>query len=511
MIIHKSGNKKWINRHETFEQPINDLYDLANRNTGDILADYNDTTESIQEIIQQAIDSGTTLRVLGGEWSWTKIAATNGILLNTKPLNITFKISQQNLSPSCAKSPEDSYFSQCGTSVKELSDRLRKRNRSLKTSGASNGQTIVGAMSTGTHGSAIDVGSIQDCVVGLHIIVSPTRHVWLERKSNPIVSQSFVSNIKATLVQDDSLFNAALVCFGSFGFIHGVMIETDPLFLYRCYRLKVDSGDDLYDLMETLNFERTSVALPFGNERPYHFQTLINQYDKKNQAYVTAMYKRPYTNTYLPPSTASGFAPGDDAPSFIGAITQALPVLVPPIVNALISSAYAPYNSVWGTHGEIFSNTDTHGKVLSSATGVPLNCVNKVRLILLELNKKKGPFAGVIAFRYVKGTQATLGFTKFPITCIVELDGVFSNESFRFYELFWAELFAQNVPFTFHWGKLLKLDNLKIRKLYTDENVNEWLVARKKVMIDPLSMRVFTNDLMVEWGLDMTSTENKIS
>jgi hypothetical protein len=72
-------------------------------------------------------------------------------------------------------------------------------------------------------------------------------------------------------------------------------------------------------------------------------------------------------------------------------------------------------------------------------------------------------------------------------------------------------LFAQNVPFTFHWGKLLKLDNLKIRKLYTDENVNEWLVARKKVMIDPLSMRVFTNDLMVEWGLDMTSTENKIS
>jgi hypothetical protein len=66
MIIHKSGNKKWINRHETFEQPINDLYDLANRNTGDILADYNDTTESIQEIIKQANDSGTTLRVLGG-------------------------------------------------------------------------------------------------------------------------------------------------------------------------------------------------------------------------------------------------------------------------------------------------------------------------------------------------------------------------------------------------------------------------------------------------------------
>ncbi|MBI3218413.1 MAG: FAD-binding protein [Bacteroidetes bacterium] len=511
MIIHKTGNKKWINRHETFEQPISDLYDLANRDTGDVLADYNDTTTSIQGIIQQAINAGTTIRVLGGEWSWTKIAATNGILLNTKPLNLSFKIGQQNLSPACNRSPEEFYFSQCGTSVKELSDRLRKRNRSLKTSGASNGQTIVGAMSTGTHGSAIDVGSIQDCVVGLHIIVSPVRHVWLERKSNPIVSQSFVSNLHATLIQDDSLFNAALVSFGSFGFIHGVLIETDPLFLYRSYRLKVESGDDLYELMETLDFGNTSIALPFGNERPYHFQTLINQYDSKNQAYLTAMYKRPYNTTYTPPALTGGFAPGDDGPSFIGAITQAIPALVPSIVNALISSAYAPYSNVWGTHGEIFSNTDTHGKVLSSATGVPLNYVNKVRLILLELNKTKGPFAGVIAFRYVKGTQATLGFTKFPITCIVELDGVFSNESYRFYDLFWNELFAQNIPFTFHWGKLLKLDNPKVRTLYTAEKVNEWLAARKKVMVDPLSMRVFTNDLMVEWGLDTLVSEDVVA
>jgi FAD/FMN-containing dehydrogenase len=511
MIISRTGNKKWVNRHETFEQKIDDLCHLSNQNSGNILADYNDATRSIQKIIQDAIDSNTTLRVLGGEWSWTKVAATKGVLLNTKPMNISFRISQQNLSPTCTKSPDEFYLVQCGTSVKEVSDRLKTRNRSLKTSGASNGQTIVGAISTGTHGSAIDVGSIQDYVVGLHIIVSPQRHIWLERKSNTIVSQSFVANINAELVQDDALFNAALVCFGSFGFIHGVMIETDPLFLYRSYRLKVSADNDLYELMETLDFSTTSLALPFGSERPYHFQTLINQYDTKNQAYVTAMYKRPYSNAYTPPSLVPGLAPGDDAPTFIGAVTQAIPALVPPVVNALISSAYAPYNSIWGTHGEIFSNTDTHGKVLSSAIGIPLHFVNKVRLLLLELNKSKGPFAGVLAFRFVKGTQATLGFTQFPQTCIVELDGVFSHQSFSFYELFWDELFKQNIPFTFHWGKLLKLDSLKIRTLFTTQKVNEWLSARKKIMIDPLSMKVFTNEVMIEWGLDTVVIEDAIA
>ena len=54
--------------------------------------------------------------------------------------------------------------------------------------GASNGQTIVGAMSTGAHGSSFDVGAVQDYIIGMHLIVGPNRHIWLERKSAPVVA-----------------------------------------------------------------------------------------------------------------------------------------------------------------------------------------------------------------------------------------------------------------------------------------------------------------------------------
>ncbi|GHN01058.1 hypothetical protein WSM22_25470 [Cytophagales bacterium WSM2-2] len=503
MIISKTGAKSWTNRHETFTQNINDLYNLANQDSGDVVDDYNDATKGIQSIIKDAIASGKTLRILGGEWSWTKIAATDGILLNTKPLNLSLAIGRDDVSSGYAKTPDDLYFAQCGVSVKELNDRLKKRKRSLKTTGASNGQTIVGGMSTGTHGAAIDVGSIPDYVVGLHIITSPTRHIWLERKSYPVASDSFAEILNAELVRDDDMFNAALVSFGSFGFIHGVMLETDPLFLYQAFRLRVPMDNNLFSLMETLDFTNTAVSLPNGHERPYHFQALINQYDTSNQAYMTVMYKRPYKTPYTPPAMTTGIAPGDDAPVFIGKITQALPAIVPGAVNALVGASYKPYSDVWGTHGEMFTNTDTHGKVLSSALGVPINYVNQVRQLFVAVNKSKGPFVGVLAFRYVRGTQATLGFTRFPNTCVIELDSVFSNESMNFYTNFWNEMIKQGIPFTFHWGKLLDLNKTTLRTMYTDAKVESWLSARYAVMKDVASMHVFTNDFMRQISLDV--------
>lgn len=503
MIIHRTGTKQWTNRHETFIQPIADLYDLGNENSGDALADYNDATKGIQVIIQEAIDTGRELRALGGEWSWTKIAATDGILLNTKPLNLSFRIGQHNLSQAYTPPPGDLYFAQCGVSVKELNDRLRKHNRSLRTTGASNGQTIVGAMSTGTHGAAIDVGSIPDYVVGLHIITSPGKHIWLERSSYPVVSDTFINKLNTQIVRDDDLFNAAIVSFGSFGFIHGVMLEADPLFLYEAYRVCVPADDVLFKLMESMDF--TDCSLPYGSERPYHFQVLINPYDSKKEAYVTAMYKRPFDPGYKPPPPFKpGLGPGDDAPTFIGKITTVLPAVVPVMVNKLIAASYPPYGKTTGTHADFFTNTDTHGKVMSMAIGVPVSAVRQVTELLVELNKTDGPFAGVFAYRFVKGTKATLGFTRFSATCIIELDGVFSGPTNNFYRAFWKALIDQNIPHTFHWGKIFEADGAHIRKMYSDENVNRWLLARKQILEEETCRKVFTNALMKRWELDKT-------
>jgi len=502
MIINRTGEKEWTNRHETLTLPIDNLFDLANNNSGSVLSDYNDATKGVQGILKETGDAGKELRVLGGEWSWTKIAATTGILLNTKPLNLSFSINQNNVSPGYALTPADLYFVQCGVSIKELTTRLASHNRSIKTSGASNGQTTAGAMSTGTHGAAIDVGSVADFVVGLHIITSPSEHIWLERKSYPVASDSFISALQATPLRDDDLFNAAVVGFGSFGFIHGVMVESFPLFLYEAHRFRVPLTNDLFQLMSTLDFAGANF-LPHGAERPYHFQTLINQYDQGNGAYVNIMYKRPFDPAHTPPNVSNpGIAPGDDAPVFIGTVTQAIPSLVPKVMNKLVAKMYKPYNNVLGTHGEIFTNFTTHGKVYSAAIAVPLSSVNAVRKLLMDLNASAGPFAGIFAFRFVKATKATLGFTHFDPSCVIELDGVFSKKTLSFYEAFWNALEQQQIPHSMHWGKMLRLDGQRIRKMYGDDKVNAWMAARSTILHDATTRKIFTNDIMREWKID---------
>jgi hypothetical protein len=492
-----SGDKIWINRHETFEQPVDNIFTIINGDTGDLVNDYIATTLAVQNLIGRAANEGKTIRALGGCWSFSDVAATDGWLVNTMGLNMLFNISVNSISTEYKGNRNQLLFSQCGNSVQELNRYLETHGKALKTSGASNGQTIAGAIATGTHGAAFDFGATQDFIVGLHIIISPGRNIWLERASYPVVSGSFITNLKTELIRDDQLFNAALVSIGSFGFIHGVMIETEEKYLLEGHRQLIPYNDSLKHIMETLDF--SNAPLPHGSERPFHFQVLINQYDLKAGAFVTTMYKRAYNGNYTPPATDTNKAgPGDDAPAFIGKLTDLISVAVPLLVNTLIKGQYAP--GQWtGTTGEIFTNTDTRGKVLSTAMGIPVAYVNQVNDILIHLNEQ-APFPGVFAYRYVKQSKATLAFTQFEPTCVVELDGVQSDLTWNFYRAVWDELDANGIPYTFHWGKINNLNDQKVRNKY-NINRDNWVKARNG-LLPAESLILFSSPPLKNLGLD---------
>ncbi|MEJ7741047.1 MAG: FAD-binding protein [Chitinophagaceae bacterium] len=499
-LITPTNQKSWKNRHDTFKQQIDNLFDIANGNTGNNLNDYNATTAAIRQLIGRAIQQNKRLRALGGGWSWTKVAATEGWILNTKQLNMRFPVSAASISGSYQGNRDQLLFAQCGNSIQELNTHLKQRNKSLKNCGASNGQTIVGAFSTGTHGSAIDAGSTPDFIVGLHIIISADEHIWLERESYPVAADAFIQKLQTRLVRNDDLFNAALVSFGSFGFIHGVMIETEEIYLLECYRIRLPLEEQLKHVMETLDFSNAAF-MPHGSERPFHFQIVVNQYDMASGAYATIMYKRKFTPDYTPPVVDVDKAgPGDDVPAFLGKLTDLLPSITPQIVNKLIKTSFLTYRNVLGTLGEIFTNNDTRGRVLSTALGVPISFVNEVNTLLIELNKRVGPFSGVLSYRYVKKSSAMIGFTKFDHTCIIELDGVESSVTRRFYAVVWDELERRNIPYTFHYGKVGNLNPARLRKMFPAE-IDKWITARNK-LLTPESMKIFGSDTLSEWGLD---------
>ncbi len=500
MKLISMNKKEWTNAHQTFTEKIKDILVAANEPLLGALDSYNDATKAFQAQIAQAIQTSTPVRMLGAGWSWTKIATVqNGLMIDTKQLNTTLRVSAQGVSAAYKGDPKKLVLAQCGCSIWELNDDLRAANLSLKTVGASNGQTIAGAIGTGAHGSTIDVGAVQDYVVGLHLITGPARHVWLERKSAPVVSAALMQKLGTELIQDDDLFNAALVSFGAFGIVHGVLIETENLYLLDTYLQRLPYDDTLRRAMETLEF--TQLALPFKPERPFHFSVQINPYDLAKGVFVYSFYKRPYTPDYKRPvPNDAGLGPGDDAPCFIGKLTDVLPPLVPGLVNKLLTATLKPFAGQKGTLGEIFSNTTLRGKLLSAAFGIPASQISRVIDLLVELNKTAGPFPGLFACRFVKASKATLAFTRFSPTCILELDGVFSNTTRSFFTAAAKALEADGIPFPFHWGKMNELEPGRINRMY-GAAATAWIAARNK-LLDKDTMKVFTNPLLQQWGLD---------
>lgn len=520
--IERLAVTKWENGHQNFVHTFKKNTSFKLRTPSSQSSNpYRDTTKNFQWLIQYAIDNDIQLRAMGNGWSFSEVAICEGGLVDTKALRLSFNLKNSFVAPEYlaqGKSAGDLFFVECGMSVLDVNEKLEGSNpkRSLKASGASNGQTIAGCTSTGTHGSAFNVGAVHDSIVGLHVVVGADRHVWIEKKSNPVASDDFINWLGAELVRDDDMFNAAVVSFGSFGFIHGILLETEPVFLLEQYRAgDIEYNDALKPAMNEVDFSGIIDLLPAppsgSGKELYHFEILVNpqMFEPGNAAkgvFFKTMYKIPYREDYTPVGRDDkGFTYGDDLLGVVQTVLDSLgpglsSLLVPGLVNKLFPLAFKSTEVMTGTLGETFSNTKFRGKAGSAAIGIHTSNASRVVEEIVKINKEN-PFPGALALRYVKGTQALLGFTHFDKTCILELDGVDSQLSRNFFKKVWERLEELDIPYTLHWGKInFNLNPQLLQKMYGD-NIEKWKACRNSLLNED-ARKVFTNNFMRQCGLD---------
>jgi hypothetical protein len=500
--VHVARRRRWRNFHETVSQSVARLVDVWNAEPGrSSFAAYNATTEALQQLVGEALAGGLEIRALGGGWSFSPVAATSGILVNTRPLNYQFRLAEGNLDERCRHAAPDLVFAQCGTSIAELNRELRKRAKSLRTSGASNGQTVAGALSTGTHGSVLREGAIQDTVVALHLVTSPDRHVWLEPASAPVLNEASVASLGADLVRDDALFNAALVSFGSFGVIHGVVLAVTDLFYLQEYRRQHAPSPAVWAAIERLDFSGLAEGGRTGRTRPHFFQAVFNPYDRDGGPYLTLMYHEAVRPLRCPSPPPTGtWRPGDSAADVVGRITDLAPTITPALASALFPQQVPDVDGVCGTWSEMFGDTSLGGRAASTAMGVPPGRVRETLDVLHDLNAER-TIPGVFAVRYVRASRATLAFTRHaPHTAVVEIDGAYSRRTLALYREARERLAARGVPLTHHWGKMLPAGSAWVREAYGSA-VAVWLGARRALLPDAALRGAFSNDLVRRLGL----------
>jgi len=458
----------------------------------------------LQTVIRSAQQAGSSVRAYGGTWSLSSAAYSPDVMINTKPLNARqIGLSAASVAPTSPVAAGHLFFVQCGNQVQEVHDALEASQLALKTSGASDGQTMAGAISTGTHGAANAIGAMQDSVVGIHLLVEDGTPLWLERDSTPpIVTEHMLSLLDTppgALRRHDDLFNAALVSFGSFGVVHAYLVEVEDLYSLEAYSRRMDF-DAVLAAMTTLDV--SSLGLPEGSVLPFHFEIGLNLYRMgKGQkgAFVRFMYKRPGGTPAPPAPLPGGHRPGDDLLGIIGTLSDVVPALIPDLVTTLMDSNLPTYEAVRATPGYTFGPTTIRGKGLSTEMGFKLSDVGAAVDVMANV-ARVFPFGGVVGIRYVAASKALAAFTQYGPTCTIEIQAVQTDRSREAYRRIWAGLDAAGIGFTLHWGQALPYEPTRYQRAY-GARLDRWKAARASIL-SPSGRRLFSNDLVRGVGLE---------
>jgi hypothetical protein len=279
------------------------------------------------------------------------------------------------------------------------------------------------------------------------------------------------------------------------------VIEVDDLFWLQQYRRQHAESPATWAALEHLDFSGLPDLGRVG-VRPYFFQAVYNPYDRADGPYLTVMYRedeRP--EDCDPPSRTTAWRPGDSAADVIARFTDLSPALTPTLVNALLPSQYPDIDGKCGTWGETFWDTSRRGRVASTAMGIPLDRAREAVEVLFDVNEDHTAPA-LFALRYVRASDATLAFTRHaPHTAVLEIDGAYSRGMLAFYEAAWGAVCALGFPVTFHWGKLLPLDDDLPERGWGADRVQAWTDARHALLPSAALRRAFTNDMVRRLGL----------
>ena len=505
--IRMTPNYPWQSDHQNVSRTVERLYDVANLwsdGSAPPAHQWQAGVEGLRQVLSDARVAGKRVRAVGGNWSLSDITATSHYMVNTGQLNArTVGLPASYLATASTYDPAKLVFAQCGTSVIELSDELEPRGLSLKTSGASNGQTIAGAIATGTHGAANTVGAMQEYVVGLHVLDADGNSVWIERASQPVASDALLSLLAATPIRDDTVFRAAVVGLGAFGIVHAVVFEADPIYLLERYVRRYDYGH-IRAVLSSLDV--ISLGLPDGSALPFHFEILLNPYATGaggQGAYVRAMYKRPYTLPAPPaPGSVVSVGPGDDALSVISSLSDAVPALIPTAVAKIIALQAPPTNGQSATHGQTFGSTTLKGPGQSMELALAVaDATNAVDTIVSVANRQT--FGGLLGIRFVRATDALLGSTRFaPVTCTIEIPATFSQRSSDAYDAICAALDGQGIAYAMHWGQQTPAtyDANRLRHRFGGD-LDSWIAARRDLLRTPAARTMLSNEVTDRFGL----------
>jgi L-gulono-1,4-lactone dehydrogenase len=182
------------------------------------------TLSEVISIINRAENENRKVRAVGSGHSFSDVALTDDFLIDTHGLNKVLTLDAETLKADAHRSTLVEV--ECGIRIVDLNEALDRMGLALPNMGGHTAQTIVGALSTSTHGSGLSLESLAGFVRSIVLAGSEGKVYRIERSDGLTDPDKFRSkNNDIELRQDDDWFNSVVVSLGCMGVVYSVTLE----------------------------------------------------------------------------------------------------------------------------------------------------------------------------------------------------------------------------------------------------------------------------------------------
>jgi len=367
------------------------------------------------ELLQNVVRTHPKIRAIGAGHSFSGLAQTNDVLLSLD----YFKGVVSHDDEHCQS------VVQAGTHLYDLGEKMSAYNQALMNQGDVDQQTLAGAISTGTHGTGIDLQCLSAYVEGFELITADGDLIWCDA------------------LQHCEIFQAGRVALGSLGLITKIKLQNRPM-----YKLKEQVRScPLIEVFQHIEQWKSQ-------HRHIEFWAFIHSSN-------VILKTLDETNERVQPKTEQ-ILDEDVFLRICSELTKSCPVLNPAL-QKLVSLLVRPSTAIdWSSR--IFPairETRFNEMEYQLPVQAGLACLEE---LMHCLKKHKVPMFFPIEFRYVKADDIWLSPFYQQDSISISVHQYYRQDYVRIFKL--AEPIFQKYGGRPHWGKLHTLGGQELSALY---------------------------------------------
>jgi len=189
-----------------------------------------ESLDDLSEIIKMAEGQSKRVKAVGSGHSFSDVALPVHYLVDLKKLDNLLVLDPEKIKP--AYRNRNLINVEGGMTIQKFNRLMDKKGLCIKNMGGIDNQTLAGAISTGTHGTGIDLPSLPGMVHSM-VLVSSNGKKYRVEPTDGVTDPAKYNEPEIELIQDDHHFKSCMVSLGCFGIIYSFILEMENMYYLR--------------------------------------------------------------------------------------------------------------------------------------------------------------------------------------------------------------------------------------------------------------------------------------